>query len=135
MREQLGCTEGEARALVHLALREANRAPGEACEREAWLRFVWRLFQLPEDGDASSKLTVFIGPADVEAQLGCSRSTAYKLLQEALGRRAGRHGLLRCPLVVWEAFIASRFVETERRGVVARKAPPVALTKPRGVAR
>ncbi len=56
------------------------------------------------------ELTKWVGVVDVQAALGCSRTTAYEHLRRAaaqLGRPPGKRGLLRVSLEEWEHYASA----------------------------
>ena len=51
-------------------------------------------------------LEAFVCAADVVAQLGCARSTAYEHLRRAARRPPGSRGLLRVRASVWDRYVS-----------------------------
>src|SRR5882724_11949554 len=45
---------------------------------------------------------------DVRTQIGVSKSQAYRMLAEAVGREEGARGTSSCPLRLWNAYLEER---------------------------
>jgi hypothetical protein len=70
----------------------------------------------PTQGESlPTGMSAWVGPAEVERALGCSRSKAHEYLRGASGRSIGTGELLRVPVDVWECWARDNLVGGRRR--------------------